>query len=303
MIRRNLLGFAVLSLALGLVPSAFAQPAKDAPLRVGMAKTFFNDVGQVFVGIAVEPFPKLMKETTGLDGILTTADDALEVARKLDANELQVGVFHGHELAWAQQKYPKLTPLMIVTNKLHEVRVYVIVPIKSSAKSMADLRGKNFDLPKGSKEHTVVYVNKNTSDNAQPNGNGFFDKLTRSAHANAALDGLCLGKTDAVVVDSIAIDYYKSIKGPQFAKNLRVLQESDPFPQPVLAYKPGAVSGATIEQFRKGLRTAHTVRTGREMMDMWKIETFDDVPATYAKSLTDVLKAYPLPEPTKVSQR
>src|SRR5262249_35614744 len=108
---------------------------------------------------------------------------------------------------------------------------------------------------------------------------------------------------DAVAVDSIALDYYKSINGPRFSKNLRVLQESDPFPQPVLAYIPGKAPAATVEQFRKGLLTAHQLPLGREMMDMWKIDRFNDVPATYGKSLTDVMKSFPLPEPTKVSSR
>ncbi len=303
MTRRILLGIAVLGIALGLVPTANAQPAKDAPLRVGMAKTFFNDVPQVLIDIATEPFPKLMKDTTGLDGILSTSDDAFEAAKKLDANQIQIGVFHGHEFAWAQQKYPKLTPLMIVTNKLHEVRVHVVVPADSPAKSMADLRGKIMDMPLGSKEHLCVYVERRASDNAQPNPNKFFAKIIRSRNANVALDDLCVGKADAVAVDSIALEYYRDIKGPRFNKNLRILQESPPFPQPVLAYKPGAVPAATIEQFRKGLLTAHKLPTGRAMMDMWKIESFDDVPAGYGKSLAEVLKAYPLQEATKISLR
>jgi ABC-type phosphate/phosphonate transport system substrate-binding protein len=303
MIRRILLGIASLGVALGLAPTVFAQPAKDAPIRVGMAKSFFNDVPPVMVEIAVEPFPELLKATTGLDGALSTGDDAFEVAKKLDAGGLQIGVFHGHELAWAQKKYPKLTPLMIVTNKLHEVRVAIIVHADCPAKSMADLRGKIFDLPLGSKEHTRAYVTRNAGDNAQADPNKFFAKIARSKNPNFALNDLCLKKTDAVAVDSIALEYYKEIKGPTFARNLRILQQSTPFPQPVLAYKPGAVPAATIEQFRKGLLIAHKLPLGREMMEMWKIESFDDVPATYDRSLTEVLKEYPLQEATKVSLR
>jgi len=159
---------------------------------------------------------------------------------------------------------------------------------------MADLAGKNFDLPMGSKEHTVVYVARNAGDNAQAGMKAFFGKVTRTRNSNAALDELCVNKTDAVAVDSIALDYYKNINGPRFSKNLRVLQESTPFPQPVLAYKPGAVPAATIEQFRKGLLTAHELPMGRQMMEMWKIDRFDDVPASYAKNLVEVLKEYPL---------
>ena len=60
---------------------------------------------------------------------------------------------------------------------------------------------------------------------------------------------------------------------------------------------------ATIEQFRKGLLTAHTFDNGREMMDMWKIERFDNVPDTYTKSLADVLREYPIQEAAKASLR
>lgn len=288
MIRRMCLTTLMLGIALGLTPAAFAQPAKDALFRVGMAKSFFNDMPQVLIDIGVEPFPKLLKETTGLDGALSTRDDAATIAKKLDAGDIDIGVFHGHELAWAQQKYPKLTPLLVVTNAVHQVRVHILVPADSPVKTVADLRGKAICLPIGTKEHVKVYVERTFGDNNQP------AKTTKSPkNPIVCLNGLCSKECDAVAVDTIGLDFYKEVNGPRFFKNLRVLVNSEPFPQPVLAYKQGAAVDARIEQFRKGLLTAHKIETGRELMQLWKIDRFDEVPATYAKSLAEVLKEYP----------
>src|SRR5207249_2663645 len=86
------------------IPAVSAQPPKEASIQIGMVRAFFNDVPDVLVSIAVEPFGDLMKQATGLEGKLHYNDQVFEVARKLNANELQVGVFHGHEFAWVQKK-------------------------------------------------------------------------------------------------------------------------------------------------------------------------------------------------------
>src|SRR4051812_15818017 len=105
MAHRKLFLFMAAILLAGLAgswPTASAQtPRQSGPLKIGMAKTFFNDIPKAFVDFATEPFKKLMKETTGLDGDLVPNYDPFEVARLLNEDKLQLGVFHGHEYAWA----------------------------------------------------------------------------------------------------------------------------------------------------------------------------------------------------------
>ncbi len=309
MTRRKLSGFSLFCVALGfalLLPSAPAQPPQDAPpLKVGMAKTFFNDLPPVIIGLVTEPFPALMKACTGLDGKLLYDDDAFETAKKLDANEMQVGVFHGHEFAWIQKKYPKFMPLMVVANKHHDLKAFVIVHKESKAKSIADLRGLKVDMPACTKEPCRLFVEKYCGDNDGRDLKKFFGQIVNStAGTIEALNDVCRKDVDAVIVDTVELEKYKEVRGPAvFANNLRVLQQSESFPSAVIVIKQGVLTEKTLQQFRDGMQNAGADPQGRKMFDMWGIEGFETIPDNFNKMLADVLKAYPAPEPTKVGMR
>jgi len=290
------LGFAV------SLPSIHAQPA-TAPINVGMAKTFFNDLPKAMIEIAVGPFGDLMKTTTGFEGKLTTDDAYADVAQKLYDGKLQMGVFHGHEFAWIQKKFPKLTPFMIATNKQHDVSAYVVVHKDSTAKTIADLRGKKFDLPFGTREHCRAFLRQNCKDNAQNDLNAFFGKVINSQSSIDGLDDVCRAKCDAIIIDTIALNFYKDIKGPFFEKNLRILAEHKRFPSPVIVYCQGGMDSATVAKISDGMTAAHQNPKCKEMLDLWQIDAFAPIPATYTAELATTLKAFPLPEATKVSLR
>jgi ABC-type phosphate/phosphonate transport system substrate-binding protein len=305
MTSRKMLLLASLTAALGiagLLPSIHAQPA-GAPIKVGMAKTFFNDLPKSMIEIAVGPFGDLMKTTTGFEGQLSTDDQYAELAQKLYDGKLQLGVFHGHEFAWIQKKFPKLTPVMIATNKQHDVSAYVIVHKDCPAKSITELRGKKLDLPMGTKEHCRVFLRQNCKDNAQNDLSAFFSKVIQSSSSIDALDDVCRCKADAIIVDTISLNFYKDIKGPVFAKNLRVLAEHKRFPSPVIVYCKGGLNEATVAKICQGMTAAHDNPKCKEMLDLWQIDAFAPIPKTYAAELAETLKAFPLPEATKVSQR
>jgi ABC-type phosphate/phosphonate transport system substrate-binding protein len=278
------------------MPSASAQPSKAAePLKIGMVKTFFHDLPDVVVKIVTEPFGELMKQTTGLDGALSIGADAFGAAAQLNADQLQFGVFHGHEFAWVQMKYPNLKPLMVVANRQHDVRAFVVVHKNSPAEKWADLRGKIIDVPAQTKEHCRVYLGRHCGDNAHNDPKAFFAKVDRSESFVDALDGVCKGNAQAAMVDSITLAFYKDIKGPCFAKNLRVFKQSDAFPPAVIVYKQGALPSATLNQFRDGLLKAHKNPVGADMMKMWSIDGFELPPENFSQMLADTLKMYPSP--------
>jgi ABC-type phosphate/phosphonate transport system substrate-binding protein len=308
MTRRKMLGYGLLCTALGLalsMPNASAQPAKAAePLKLGMVNAFFHDLPKVVIEIVTGPFGQLMKETTGLDGSLSIGEDAFGTAAQLNDGKLQFGVFHGHELAWVQKRYPHLKPLLVVVNKQHDVRGFVIIHKDNPAKTMADLRGKIIDVPAQTKEHCRVFLGKHCGDNAQNDPKVFFAKIARSDSFVDALDDVCKGNAQAAVVDTITLAFYKDIKGPCFAKNLRVLQQSDAFPPAVIVYKQGALPAATLSQFRDGLLKAHKNPVGADMMKMWSIDGFELPPENFSQMLADALRTYPPPaEATKVGMR
>ncbi|MBI2804201.1 MAG: PhnD/SsuA/transferrin family substrate-binding protein [Planctomycetes bacterium] len=290
-------------IALSLPGDTRAQNTPDAPIQIGMVKTFFNGVPDVLIKLVTEPFGDVMKASTGLAGKLVISEGTFDAAKRLDANEIQLGVFHGHEFAIAKKKYPKLTPLMVVVNDFNEVKAHVVVHKKSGAQKIVDLRGKVLEMPKMTKEHCRVFLNQRCTDNAQPNLNKFFAKVQEADSVYDGLDDVCRGKADAVIVDTIALEFYKSIKPAVFNNNLRILETSDHFPAPVIAYKQGTFNAATLKTIRDGLLRAHKNPAGKDLMKEWNIKAFEAVPENYTKQLADVLKAYPQPIVTTVSMR
>jgi ABC-type phosphate/phosphonate transport system substrate-binding protein len=275
--------------------TAYAQPAKNATINIGLASAFFYDVPETLVTIAVEPFSALMKQTTGLDGILLYKDDAFEVARKLEKGELQVGVFHGHEFAWLQKNHPRLKPLMVAVNVHRDVSAYVIVNKNNPAKSIIDLRGKTLDMPEGTKEHCRVFLEKHCADNAQQNIKSYFKTVSKTKSAIQAIDNVAFGKVDAVLIDTITLEFYKNIKGPAFNNFCRVLGQPGTFPPPVIVYKEGGVDAPTLAKMHSGLNDAHKLDDAQDLFKMWQLDRFLPVPNDYSRSLTESLKAYPLP--------
>ena len=239
-----------------IVSSAAAQP----PVRLSMAKTFFHDQPKLFVDIAIGEFKQVMKQSTELDGELTVDLGAAEIAEKLNAKQVDFGILYAHEFAWAQKKYPDLQPLLIAATKKLDKRAHLIVRQDNPAKTFADLRGKKFDLPLRTKEYCQIFVEKLANDKRGPAG--FFGSIAKSSSQPDALDQVAHNEADATVVDTIWLDFYKEVKGPVFAKNLRVLQESGIVPPAVIVYKKGALAQKTVDQIGNGLRQAHTTARG-----------------------------------------
>lgn len=262
------------------------------PIRIGMAKTFLDGQPKAFTEIAADDFKDVLKKTTGLDGELNPKHNAFDVAEKLDAKQLDFGIFHAHEFAWVQKKYSELTPLLIAADKKQVERAYLIVHKTSGAKTIADLNGKKLDMPTGTKESCRVFLRKLCADKEPAT---FFGSIEKAANQTDALDNVARDKAQATVVDAHALAFYKEVKPAVFEKNLTVLQESDVFPPAVIVYRQGGVAEATLKQFRDGLLKAHTIAEGRDMMKSWSIDAFELTPKDFAKRLADVLKVYPAP--------
>lgn len=265
------------------------------PIQIGMAKSFVAERPKSQVDIATDEFKDVMKKTTGLDGELTSKFGAFDVADKLKNKQLDLGIFHAHELAWVQKKHPELQPLLIAAGKHRGERAYLIVHKTNSAKSIAELRGKKLDLSNDVAEHGRLYVEKLCAESAKLAPALFFGSITKSPSQSDALDAVARGNADATVVDTARLEFYKEIKGPVFAKNLRILQESETFPPAVIVSLKGGLDEATVKQFREGLLKAHTTAAGRDMMKTWNIEAFEPIPDDYANRLAELLKAYPVP--------
>jgi ABC-type phosphate/phosphonate transport system substrate-binding protein len=271
-----------------------ARGNNPAALRIGMVQSFFHDVPKVLVDIATEPFSAVVLQATGLNGKLVPGGDPFDVARRLSAGELELGVFYGFELAWVREKHPELKPLMIATNKHHQVQAFLLVRNDTDIAGFADLKGKQVSLPARSKEHCRLFLRQRAFDHGQCTPKEYFKQVVASANVEAALDDLCNGSIDAAIVDSLGLEFYKDLK-PGCYKQLKVAQESELFPPAVIAYREGGLDEAAQVRIRNGLLRAAALAP--EMMKMWKIHAFETAPPDYLQSLAEILKAYPTTDP------
>jgi ABC-type phosphate/phosphonate transport system substrate-binding protein len=283
----------VAALLFGLTGPASAG---TAPLRVGIVRSFFHDMTEPLIQSVTEPFIGVLRDTTGLTGELVQGGDPFAVAAQLNGDKLQLGVFHGFEFAWVRQKYSDLRPLSIAVNTRHPLRAYVVVPKDSPTAKFADLKGKDLAVPKRTKAHCRAFIESRCGHEGGGNAKDFFAHVVSPANVETGLDELVRGKFQAAVVDATGLDFYKELKPGAFAR-LRVLEESGVFPPLVVAYRQGALKDATLDRIATGLRAADKSEAGRDMLRTWNITGFAPVPANFAQTLADSLKAYPGPQP------
>jgi ABC-type phosphate/phosphonate transport system substrate-binding protein len=300
MLRRLWLAALILPLC-GLALRPRAEAAEAAPVRIGMVASIFADVPPALVQIMSPTFGTMMKEFTGLDGTLTVGGDPFDVSKDLKDGKLQLAVFHGFEFAWAQERDPALKPLLVAVNKHRSLKAHLVVRNDCNAACISELKGEAFALPRKTREHCKLFLDKQCMNTTNSEAKTCFNVLV-SPYPEAGLDAVASGKAKATVVDTLALDAYREIKPSVFAK-LKVLKESEHFPTGVVAYREGSLPPELVNRFREGMIAANKTDRGRDMLSMWKITAFEPVPNDYQKMLSDILKAYPAPaDATKVSR-
>lgn len=283
---------AIAAWGLSIAPGPIqAQSKKTVP--IGMAKTFFTDLTPALISIVQAPFADLMKAATGIDGELHTDRDAFTLADQLDKGAIQIGVFHGHELAWVRKKHSNIKALLVAVNKYRDVSSYILVHKDCSAQKLGDLRGKKIDYPLGTKQQCRVFLERHCMDNNQSDWTKFFSVASRSTSIVAAIDDVARKQCDAVVVDHIALEMFKAERGPVFDKQLRILTKSEPFPPVVICYKEGGIDSDVLKKFDNGLRKARELAGGAGIMDLWQVEAFESAPVGFEKMLADICQRYP----------
>jgi ABC-type phosphate/phosphonate transport system substrate-binding protein len=161
----------------------------------------------------------------------------------------------------------------------------------NEASSIADLKGKVLSLPRYSREQCRLYLNRICREyGAEPPR--FFARIVASPTMEDALDDVVRGKIQAAMVDGVSLECYEQVKSACFAR-LKVLKQSEIFPAAVIAYRQGALQADTLKRFRDGMIGASQNERGRDLMAMWKLTGFEDVPADYAQTLANILRAYP----------
>lgn len=277
-----------------------AEEGKPAAVQIGMIQTLFRGSDSKMMLVATQPFGELLHAQTGIRGQFSIVPDAAEMAKRVDSGELHLGILHGIEYAWIKEKYPDLQPLILAHNQTVKLKGYLLVRADSKLDAVADLKGKPLALPRRSLNHCHLFLHR-TIQEAGHDPAGFFAAAEDAANTEVALDAVVDGTVSATVVDGVALDVYRKRK-PARAARLRILKESGIFPTATIVYKPGARDEALINRFRDGLVTAHQQVLGRQILTLWRLSQFSEVPTEYQALLDDILKEYPDPvQPARFS--
>jgi ABC-type phosphate/phosphonate transport system substrate-binding protein len=283
--------FAAVALAfLGTSAAPAADPSGE--LRIGMLSGMFRDQQPKVIQTLAKPFRDLMTKHVGYSGDVEVVDDPFALCDKLKDNKVQLGVFHGFEFAWAQQKCDDLIPLIVTQPPGGTVQAMLMVKDDSAAKEIADLKAADVLIPRGAKAHTLLFLDKSRdglpADTAKPAA-----KPTQTPEE--VLNAVVSGEAKAALVDWCALDGYKVLQPGAF-KSLRVLAKSENFPPAVVAYRKGTLTDAQVAQIRDGMTASCKTPTGKMLMTLWNLKGFEAPPKGYQTALDDILKAYPLPK-------
>jgi ABC-type phosphate/phosphonate transport system substrate-binding protein len=287
--------------AFTLVVSAFAACLGSAgekgtgrgPVRIGLISTLFRDTPESTAVAMMQPLGSLMESQTGVRGQLVPGGTAMFLGQQLVENKVQIGVFHGVEFAWARQRYPQLKPLVIAINQQRHLRAYVMVREDKPVPAFADLKDQTFSLSRGSREHSLLFLNRLCGEVKQ-DPKTFFAKVSNPGNAEDALDEVADGLVRATVVDGVTLECYKRRKPGRFGK-LKPICESEVFPAAVIAYCPGQLDDKTLDNFRAGLLNCTRSAQGKHLLTLWRLTAFEPVPPDYDQTLAAIVKAYPPP--------
>ena len=263
-------------------------------IRIGIIGSFYRDQPEENVNTTVTSLKDLMLAQTGFKGDPIKVDDLRQLADKVAKDEMQLGVFHGHEFAWIHKKHPELKPLLIVINQIPYQRCYLFVRSAEAASSFRELKGKSMAMARHTPEPCHLFLERQCLE-AGAKTEQFFSKITHPGNVEEAMDDVVDGKVDTTVVDEMALTSYQRRKPGRIAK-LKELVKSPQFPAAVVSYRPGWWQEADLKSIRDALLNAHQNPEGRQLLTMWKLTGFQEVPENYEESLASINKAYPDPK-------
>jgi ABC-type phosphate/phosphonate transport system substrate-binding protein len=274
--------------ALLLTSSALAQ---DKVLHIGASAALHPGPTTNKEKAALESLQKLIKAETGLDNDIVDLKNWREVVERMSGGSLQVGVFPGHEFAWAQEKYPKLKPLALAVNTHRYPIACLVVAKDSPIKDFAGLLGKPFALSIAEGSHVRLFVERQAQA-AGKKPDAFFSKITAPDNIEDALDDVVDGTVQATVVDRAGLETYKRRKPGRF-EQLKELTRSVAFPPTVIAYYDTALDTTTIRRFREGLMGANRKEKGQTLLTFFRLTGFEGIPKDFDQVVSENRKAYP----------
>jgi ABC-type phosphate/phosphonate transport system substrate-binding protein len=292
---------APLVMALGLWAGSSGLPAEEAisstVVKIALVSTITRGVPAAFTEMIVSPFKALMEAETGLSGEVVTGRDPMALARDLLDDKVQIGVFHGHEYAWAKQKFPKLAVVALCVNRTQHIKLHLVVRTDSAAQSFADLKGKIISVPRMGREQCLLYLERRcVPPGTRPEA--FYRHVSRPIATADSLNEVVEREAAAAIVDAAGLEDYRKSNGA-LGRRLRSLAISEPFPAGVIAYCPGRFSEEKVAKFRAGLLAAKTTAVGRSTLKRLRLTSFEAPSEDHDALLAAIARAYPPPATAK----
>src|SRR5262249_25392645 len=206
-----LAGVVVLAGFLAVPAAGGRQGGALGTLRVALIQSLFRDAPSPMVQALMQPFGNLVRSFVGLKGELSVAGDACELGQLLQDGKSHLGVFHGVEFAWAQQKFPALRPLVIAVNRQRHLYAYLVVPESSKLTGLADLKGKDVVMAVRAREHCRLFVERFCKERGQ-DPKEYFKQVVLAPSVEDSLDELLRDKAAAAVVDNVSFNCYQKVK-------------------------------------------------------------------------------------------
>jgi len=287
-----------IGLLLGLLiaqsgPRADARP-EARTVRIGVVDTVSQGAPPALMALVMRPFKTYMEEQIGMQGEIVSGGDPFALAQKLADDKVQVGIFHGHEFAWAKEKHPGLQAVAVCVCEKTSARVHLVVLNTSKAADYADLKGKTVAVPRKDREYCRLYFERRCV-KAGTAPNKFYGKVLTPQEPEQGLDFVVAGKAQAAIVDAISLEQYRKAR-PGRAKWLKAIQTSEPFPCGVIACYKDRFPEADVAKFRDALINAKSTATGRQTLELFRLTRFAVPPEDHDTQLEAVVKAYPPPK-------
>ncbi|MGL4555584.1 MAG: phosphate/phosphite/phosphonate ABC transporter substrate-binding protein [Gemmataceae bacterium] len=261
------------------------------PVKLGLIGSLFREIPAGLVLFAMQPFKDYLDGELGVQSKLIASGDPFEVARDLRDGKIHVAVYHGTELAWAQERYPQVKPLFIAVNGDPVLTAHLIVRKASPYRTVADLKDRSLAIPARTREHCWMFLERRcVKPGMKPSR--FYASLRRTFTPDETLNQVAAGHTPAALIDGGDWAAYQA-ENPARADKLRPLLSSEPLPCALVACWDGLLDDGLIAKFRNGMLTAARSEKGRELLKVMRVTGFQPVPENFDKQLAAAAKAYP----------
>lgn len=194
-----------------------------------------------------------------------------EINNKLESRDIEVAFICSGPYVASHNKFGLE---LLVAPKAYGKTVYysyIIVPAASSAKGLADLRGKSFafsDPLSNSGKLVPEYLLARKGESSKT----FFSKTVYSGSHDKSILAVADGLIDGAAVDSLIWEYLNKIK-PELTGKTRILVKSEPYAIPPVVVHP-ALDPLLKEKLRTIFLNAHTTPQGKALLDKMMTEQF-----------------------------